>query len=89
MADAVRDNPELLTGRVSRARSARLPLWRRFGRRGGAADDGGRARGALARELSVLLPPNAPGRLTTIAELLTAAGLPTTPATVRRLITRH
>ena len=89
MADAVRDNPELLIGRVSRARSARLPLWRRFGRRGGAADDGGRARGALARELSVLLPPNAPGRLTTIAELLTAAGLPTTPATVRRLITRH
>ena len=89
MADAVRDNPELLIGRVSRARSDRLPLWRRFGRRGGAADAGGRVRGALARELDLYLPSDAPGRLTTIAELLTAAGLPTTPATVRRLITRH
>ena len=64
-------------------------LWRRFGRRGGAADAGGRVRGALARELDLYLPSDAPGRLTTIAELLTAAGLPTTPATVRRLITRH
>ncbi len=82
-------HPALLVGDARRARSGRLPLWRRFGRRGGAADAGGRARGALAREMAVYLPPDAPGRLTTIAELLTAAGLPTTPATVRRLITRH
>ena len=82
-------HPSLLVSDARRGRSARLPAWLRFGHRGGAADAGGRVRGALARELSAYLPPDAPGRLTTIAELLTAAGLPTTPATVRRLITRR
>lgn len=90
LAAAARVRPDVFLVSDARSdRSNRLPLWSRFGRRGGAADANGRLRGALARDIDRYIPLNAPGRLTTIAELLTVAGLPTTPENVRRLLTRH
>lgn len=88
-ADFVRIFSDCLVGEENRTLAGLFLEWQRFGRRGGAADAFGRLRGALARVLGECLPPNVPGRFTTIAELLTVAGLPTTPANARRLLTRH